>query len=85
MKTILTLKHAEKEDLFCVVNGNVAKAYDVAETYKNKGYSIKSITPAKMCIYNGFECTIISEHLNFYTLLCNGQEIRVTSTEIELL
>lgn len=85
MKTILTLKHAEKEDLFCVVNGNVAKAYDVAETYKVKGYSIKSITPAKMCMYNGKECAIISDHLNYTTILFENNEIKVTSTQIELL
>lgn len=85
MKTILTLKHAEKEDLFCVVNGNVAKAYDVAETYKVKGYSIKSATPAKMCNYNGQKCTIIKELFNFYVILHEEQEKWVTSTEIELI
>lgn len=85
MKTILILKHPTKEDLFSVVNGNVAKAYDVAETYKAKGYIMKSATPAKMCNYNGLECTIIKELFNFYVILHEEQEKWVTSTEIELI
>lgn len=85
MKTILKLKHATKEDLFCVVNGNVSKAYDVAETYKAKGYIMKEATPAKMCIYKDVECAIISEHLNYYTILYNESEVTVSKNQISLL
>jgi len=84
MKTILILSHKEKQDLFMVVNGNVSKAYDVAETYKVKGYRLKSATTAKTCIYKGQECAIISEHLNYYVIQFEHKEIMVTSNEIEL-
>ena len=85
MKTILKLKHATKEDLFCVVNGNVAKAYDVAETYKAKGYTMKEATPAKMCIYKGVECAIVKELFNYYVVLHLDKEEIVTKNQIELL
>jgi hypothetical protein len=84
MKTILILSHKEKQDLFMVVNGNVSKAYDVAETYKVKGYRLKSATTAKTCVYKGQECAIISEHLNYYWIVFEGKEIKVTSNEIDL-
>ena len=67
-----------------VVNGNVSKAYDVAETYKVKGYKLKSATTAKTCIYKSQECAIISEHLNYYVIQFEHKEIMVTSNEIEV-
>ena len=81
-RTILKLQHKEKEDLFIVVNGGVADAYDVSEKYKGKGYNIKEITPAQMCIFQNEKCPIITEHLNYYTIFYNQQELRVTSTQI---
>ena len=84
-RTILKLQHKEKEDLFIVVNGGVAQVYDVSERYKGKGYRIKQITPAQICIFQNEKCPIISEHLNYYTIFHNEQEIKVTSTQIEIL
>jgi hypothetical protein len=84
-KTILKLKHKEKDDLFMVVNGDIAKAYDVAQTFNVKGYTMKSATPAQICIFKNEKCPIISEHLNYYTIFHNEKELIVTSTQIEIL
>jgi hypothetical protein len=84
-RTILKLQHDEKPDLFIVVNGGVAEAYDIAQTYKVKNYVMKEAVPARICIFQNEKCPIISEHLNYYTIFHNQQELAVTSTQIEIL
>lgn len=84
-RTILKLQHKEKEDLFIVVNGGVAEAYDVAEKYRVKKYVIKEAKLAQICIFQNEKCPIITEHLNYYTIFHNEQEIKVTSTQIKIL
>ena len=84
-RTILKLQHAEKPDLFIVVNGGVAEAYGIAQTYKVKNYVMKEAVLARICIFQNEKCPIISEHLNYYTIFHNQQELAVTSTQIEIL
>jgi hypothetical protein len=36
------------------------------------------------CIYKGVECPIITEHLNYYVIVFEGSEIKVTSNEIKI-
>ena len=53
------------------------------EEWSTKG--LKLFIPYKPCIYKGVECAIISDHLNYTTILFEDQEIKVTSTEIKKL
>ena len=46
---------------------------------------LKLFIPYKPCMYKGVECAIISDHLNYTTILFEGNEIKVTSTEIQKL
>lgn len=84
-RTLLILEHKTKSDLFIIVIGDILKAYDVAYTYKVKRYSIKEITPAKICIFQNEKCPIISEYLSCYTIFYNEKELTVSSTQIEIL
>jgi hypothetical protein len=82
-RTILKLKHAEKPDLFIVVNGGIAEAYDVAQTFKVKKYVMKEAIPAKICIYKDTECAIIEKSLNTLVVLYEGKGIRTSYSLIK--
>ena len=39
----------------------------------------------KYVLYKGVECAIISDHLNYSMIVFEGEEIKVTSTQIQKL
>ena len=53
------------------------------EEWSTRG--LKLFIPYKPCIYNGVECAIISDHLNYSMIVFENEEIKVTSTQIEKL
>jgi hypothetical protein len=73
------MKYLLKTELNGIVSYKIVdKIHDLP---KNTKYFIKY----RPCIYKGFECPIITEHLNYYWILFDGNEIKVTSNEIELV
>lgn len=67
-----------------VINGVTDyKLVNNNEEWSTRG--LKLFIPYRPVLYKGVECAIISDHLNFTTILFEGQEIKVTSTEIEKL
>lgn len=66
------------------INGKVEyKLVNNNEEWSTKG--LKLFIPYKPCLYKGVECAIISDHLNYSIILFEGNEIKVTSTEIKKL
>lgn len=84
-RTLVTLKDNNNDDLFIIVTGDILKAHNIAHTYKTKGYSIKEVTPAKICIYKNEKCPILSKNINFHTIFYKEKEIAVLPREIEIL
>lgn len=64
-------------------SNGVAK-YELVEKNAILPTNTKYFIPYRPCLYKGQECPIISEHLNYYTILFNNEEIKVTANEIEL-
>lgn len=51
----------------------------------NEHFTVKGLRffiPYKPCIYKNTECAIISKHLNFYIILFDNAEIKVTGFEL---
>lgn len=66
------------------INGKVEyKLVNNNEEWSTKGLIL--FKEYKPVMYKGVECPIISDHLNFTTILFEGKEIKVTSTEIKRL
>ena len=66
------------------INGKVEyKLVNNNEEWSTKG--LKLFIPYRPVLYKGLECPIISDHLNFTTILFENKEIKVTSTEIKNL
>jgi hypothetical protein len=59
--------------------------YKIVEQSHQLPKDTKYFIPYRPCIYKGVECAIITEHLNYYWILFEGNEIKVTSNEIELI
>jgi hypothetical protein len=56
--------------------------YQIVEQSHDLPKDTKYFIPYRPCIYKGVECAIITEHLNYYVILFEGSEIKVTSNEI---
>ena len=84
-RTLVTLKHETKDDLFIIALGDILKAHNIAHTYKTKGYSIKEVTPAKICIYKNEKCPILSKKISICNIFYKEKEIAVLPREIEIL
>ena len=77
------MKHTH---LIKTVIGNEKPNYKLVnnnEEWSTKG--LKLFIPYKPCLYKGVECAIISDHLNYSMIVFEGNEIKVTSTEIQKL
>jgi hypothetical protein len=59
--------------------------YKIVEQNHDLPKGTKYFIPYRPCIYKEVECAIITEHLNYYVILFEGSEIKVTSNEIELV
>jgi hypothetical protein len=59
--------------------------YQIVEQYHDLPKDTKYFIPYRPCIYKGVECAIITEHLNYYVIVFEENEIKVTSNEIELV
>jgi hypothetical protein len=65
------------------LNGLVS--YKIVEQSHELPNGTKYFIPYRPCIYKGVECAIITEHLNYYWIVFEENEIKVTSNEIELV
>jgi len=65
------------------LNGLVS--YQIVERNHELPKDTKYFIKYRPCIYKGVECAIITEHLNYYLIVFDGSEIKVTSNEIELI
>jgi hypothetical protein len=59
--------------------------YEIVSENAQLPKDTKYFIPYRPCIYKGVECAIITEHLNYYWIVFEGSEIKVTSNEIELI
>ena len=73
-----------KTHLLKTIKNGVAK-YEIVENNAILQNNTKYFIPYRPCTYKGQECAIVSEHLNYYWIVYNQEEIKVTSNEIELL
>jgi hypothetical protein len=64
-------------------SNGIAK-YEIVEKNAILPSNTKYFIPYRKCNYKGQECAIVSEHLNYYVIVYNQGEIKVTSNEIEL-
>jgi hypothetical protein len=58
--------------------------YEIVEASHQIPSNTKYFIKYRPCTYKGQECAIISEHLNYYWIVYNQEEIKVTSNEIDL-
>lgn len=58
--------------------------YQIVEQSHDLPKDTKYFIPYRPCIYKGVECAIITEHLNYYVIVFEGSEIKVTSNEITI-
>jgi hypothetical protein len=72
-----------KTHLLKTESNGVAK-YEIVEASCQLPSNTKYFIPYRKCTYKGQECAIISEHLNYYVIVFEGKEIKVTSNMIEL-
>jgi hypothetical protein len=56
--------------------------YKIVEQSHDLPKDTKYFIKYRPCIYKGVKCAIITEHLNYYVILFDGNEIKVTSNEI---
>jgi hypothetical protein len=59
--------------------------YKIVDKSHDLPKDTKYFIPYRPCIYKRTECAIITEHLNYYWIVYNQEEIKVTSNEIELI
>jgi hypothetical protein len=64
---------------------NGVSNYEIVSENAQLPKDTKYFIPYRPCIYKGVECAIITEHLNYYWIVFEGSEIKVTSNEIELI
>jgi hypothetical protein len=58
--------------------------YQIVDEEHELPKNTKYFIPYRPCIYKGVECAIITEHFNYYVILFEGSEIKVTSNEIKI-
>jgi hypothetical protein len=58
--------------------------YQIVEQSHDLPKGTKYFIKYRPCIYKGVECAIITEHLNYYWIVFEENEIKVTSNEINL-
>ena len=58
--------------------------YQIVEQDHDLPKDTKYFIKYRPCIYKGVECAIITEHLNYYWIVFEGSEIKVTSNEIKI-
>jgi hypothetical protein len=56
--------------------------YKIVEQDHDLPKDTKYFIPYRPCIYKGVECAIISRHLNCTVILFEGNEIKVSKTQI---
>jgi hypothetical protein len=72
-----------KTYLLKIESNGIAK-YEIVEANHKIPSNTKYFIPYRKCTYKGQECAIVSEHLNYYVIVFQGKEIKVTSNQIEL-
>jgi hypothetical protein len=72
-----------KTHLLKTITNGVAK-YEIVEKNAIIPSNTKYFIPYRKCTYKSQECAIVSEHLNYYVIVYNNEEIKVTSNEITL-